>query len=66
MSAFSASAAAAVVVIVAYSEGDGEENDRVQRRDVSTESGGAPEVARGWRSLVQFCLKPEETKRTKK
>lgn len=51
LSAFSSCAAAGGVV---HGEGDEEENDRVQRRDVSIESGGAPEVARGGRSLVQF------------
>lgn len=55
LSAFSTSAAAAVVVVVVvHGEGDGEENDRVQRRDVSIENGGAPEEAKGWRSLKQF------------
>lgn len=45
MSALRIFAVGATVVVV-HGNGDGEENDRVQRRDVNAESGGAPVVAR--------------------
>lgn len=58
-----AAAAAATVVVVVHGEGDGEENDRVPRRDVSTESGGTPVVEEGMEiisAIFTGCLKPEE------